>query len=222
MLAELCSRSGAASDPRGWQRTLTVGAGKAGPVVVVAGEADARGMVGHLLSGDRPWPVIGLASAADGEGLVVDPAGVQLRLGRGPRIYVVAGRRELGVLRELLGGRLFLPAGAARVWWPGLSLHSDPRDHPLVSRADDEEDPEMLAELARSFDLSRPAVRKEIKEIEELHAMLEHELAEERRQHRDLKIERSRALQRAETAEALVAALTEQLEQLIRPADGDR
>jgi hypothetical protein len=195
-----------------------VSTGKTDPVVV-AGEADVRGMISHLLSADRSWPVVGLASAADGEGLVVEPAGVRLRLGRVPRIYVVAGRRELGVLRELLGGRLFLPAGAARVWWPGLSLHSDPRDHPLVLRVDDEEDPDILAELARWFDLSRPVVRREIKEIEELRAMREYELAEEQRQNRDLKFERGKALQRAETAEALVVALTEQLEQLIGHTD---
>jgi hypothetical protein len=204
-----------AKDPRVWPHKLAADA----DLLVVVGEVDVRGMAAHLLCGDRVWPAVGIASMVDGDGLVADPSGVRLRLGAGPRIYVVAGREELQLLRGLLGGGLFLAAGGARVWWPGMTLRSDPRDHPFVSRIDDEQEPEMLAQIARSFDLSRPAVRREITVIEELRAMLEHELAEERRENRDLELERQQALQRAETAEALITVLTGQLEQQIASAE---
>jgi hypothetical protein len=212
------SRPNGSSKPRAWHGAAPVSTEDA-DLVVVAGEVDARGMVAYLLSTERAWPVVGLGSVVDGEALVADPGGVRLRLGQGPRIYAVAGREELEVLRELLGAGLSLRAGAARVWWPGMSLHSDSRDHPLVSRVDDEDDPAMLAEITGAFDLSRPAVRREICVIEELRAMLEHELALERSENRDLKIEREQALARAEAAEAQVTRLTGRLEQQVGSTD---
>lgn len=209
---------GAATDPRAWHRAAAVSAGDADPIVV-GDEADVRSMASHLLSADRAQPVIGLAPVAAGDGLVLEPAGLRWLVGPGPQIHVIAGRAELLALRELLGGDLGLPVGAARVWWPGLLLRSDPRDHPLVSRIDDEDEPEMLAEFARQFHLSRPVVRQEINLIEDARALLDYELATEKQHTRDLKIQLHNAIARAESAEARITTVTRQLEQLTESAD---
>lgn len=168
--------------------------------IVVADEPAVRSMAAHLLSDGREQPVVGLASAVDSDQLVLAPGRVRGIVGHGPRIYLV-GEEALRGLGDLLGRELALPAGAARVWWPGMTARSDPRDHPLVSRLDDEAEADMLAEFARQFDLSRPLVRVEIKLIEDARGLLEHELAQAREENRNLNIERHEALARAQTAE---------------------
>jgi hypothetical protein len=121
--------------------------------------------------------------------------------------------------RALLGGRLGLSAGAARVWWPGLTLDSAPSEHPLVSLIDYEDKPNMLAEFERAFDLSRPAVRQEINLIEDARALLSHELATETEKTRALKTQLNKVIARAEAAEARNADLTQQLKRRAVSAD---
>ena len=62
-------------------------------------------------------------------------------------------------LQGLIGQRLALPAGSARVWWPALARSCDPAAHPLVLALDSGSEARMLEEFARQFDLSRPLVR---------------------------------------------------------------
>jgi hypothetical protein len=65
----------------------------------------------------------------------------------------------------------------ARIFWPQLTLHSDPLHHPLVPILDIEPVESALAEFARSFDLSRPHIRREIEQLDELNAQLKQQNA---------------------------------------------
>jgi hypothetical protein len=162
--------------------------------------------VAELLSGDRVQPAVGITSMLDSDELVLAPASVRAIVGPSARIYLVTGEDALRGLDGCLGRGLALLPGAVRVWWPGLTVGSDPADHPLVMRIDDEDDAEMLAEFRRRFDLSRPAIRREIREIEDLRALLERELRQERRKNGNLKIELRKMRARAEAAEAGVGS----------------
>jgi hypothetical protein len=169
---------------------------------VVASEPDVRRMVAELLSGDRVQPAVGITSMPDSDELVLTAAGVLEVVGPSARIYLVTGEDALRGVDECLGRGLALLPGAVRVWWSGLTLGSDPADHPLVTRIDDEDDAGMLAEFRRRFDLSRPTVRREIRELEDLRALLERELTHERRENQNLKVEFRQMRTRAEAAEA--------------------
>jgi len=179
-------------------------------------------MGAHLLSDDREQPAVGLAVGAGSGELALSPGHVRMIVGAEPRIYLIAGEHWLRGLADLLGRRLALPAGAARVWWPGLTLRSDPFEHPLLFPLDDERELDLLAEFARRFELSRPLVRREIRLIEDARALLEHELAKEREQGRNLKVARHEALTRAEAAEVSLRKVRGQLARMGRQEEPRR
>ncbi len=172
-----------------------------GGLVVVCGDRGLGGMEAYLLSGERCDPVVALTRSPGTDEPVLGYAQVRALVGAGPRIYLIQDEHSLRHLRGVLGRRLALAAGGARIWWPGLSVDSDPGDHPLVSYLNSESEREMLEEFERQFRLSHPVVRGELKLVEELRALAEHELAQAREQNRSMKIERHEALTRAEAAE---------------------
>jgi hypothetical protein len=144
--------------------------------VIVRSLQALRGMEADLRSGERAQPVVGLACSEEIDEPVLAVQRVREIVGVGPRIYYVPGAYLLHRLRGTLGGSLALPAGGARVWWPGISTRCDPAAHPLVLALDSEWQTDMLAEFARQFDLSRPLVRQEIALIEDTRRLAELEL----------------------------------------------
>lgn len=179
----------------------------AGEVIVVRSERALREMEAHLFSGERVYPVVGIARLEDVSLPVLAPEQVRAVVGAGPRIYYLPGG-FLQRLQGVLGRALALPAGGVRVWWPLLTRGSDPEAHPFVLALDSESQAHVLAELARRFDLSRPCVRRELTLIESICALAEHELSQARRQSRCLEVERDEALTRALEAENELRALT--------------
>ncbi|HEV3048095.1 MAG TPA: hypothetical protein VGY13_12135 [Solirubrobacteraceae bacterium] len=184
-------------------------AGLGGGAILVEDELRVQALLEDLLDPRRVGVVIGLAPSFDDEDEPVIPVR-EVRPIAGPhaRIYRVLGEFPLQRLDEELGGRLTLCADAARIWWPGLTRSSDPGDHPLVMALDGESATATLGEFARQFDLSRPHVRREIRVLEDLLALAEHNLAlanahnsktEERL--RDAHRERHREALRAESAQ---------------------
>jgi hypothetical protein len=169
-------------------------------LIVVSSEQSLRGMAAYLLSNERYQPVVALTESVGAPMLAYDR--VRAVVGAGPRIYLIEGEYLLDCLADLLGRGLALSADSARIWWPELTVGSDPGEHPLVLYLDHEPDSSMLEEFTRQFDLSRPLVRQEIKLIEDARARAEHELAQAREENRNMKIERHDALSRAERAEA--------------------
>jgi hypothetical protein len=185
-------------------------------LVVVRSQPALRGLEADLRSGDRAQPVVGLACLEEINEPVLAAQRVREIVGAGPRIYYVPGAYLLRRLQGRLGHRLALPAGGARVWWPGLCKGSDPAAHPLVLALDSESEADMLAEFARQFDLSRPFVRGEIQVIEDARRLAEDELAQAREQNRAITIERDLALSRARQAERDLQAATQRVRCAIR------
>jgi hypothetical protein len=180
--------------------------------VVVSTVEDLERVSADIL-GERDRPIVGLTLRLDGQEPVLRSTDIRVVVGAGIRIYLIAEADLLRGLRELLGSRLRLDGGAARIWWPGASARCDPADHPVVVALDGEDYPDTLAEFAQEFDLSRPHVRSRVRVIEDARGFLEHEIARvqdhNRRAHerlRDAQIESHRLRTRAEVAEASLAA----------------
>jgi hypothetical protein len=177
-------------------------------LIVVRSYQALRAMEADLRSADRGLPVVGLACVDEISAPVLAPQLVRKFVGIDARIYYVPGEYLLRRLQGMLGRRLALPAGGARVWWPGVAPCGDPAAHPLVLALDSESEADMFAEFARQFDLSRPHVRAEIRLIEGARALAEHELSQAREQNRSLVVDRDRALTRAQHAERALEPAT--------------
>jgi hypothetical protein len=187
-------------------------------VMVVRSYRALRAMEADLRSADRGLPVVGLACLQEINAPVLAPQLVRKIVGIDVRIYYVPREYLLRRLHGMLGPRLALPAGGARVWWPGLAPSSDPAAHPLVLALDSESETDMLAEFARRFDVSRPYVGAEIRLIEDARALAERELSQALEQNRGLVVDRDRALTRAQPAERALQAATQRRREL----DGGR
>jgi hypothetical protein len=176
--------------------------------IIVQGIEDLRCMSADIL-GDRDHPIVGLALRADTQEPVLASSDVRAVVGPAARIYLLAAEELLPGLQEVLGGRLTVHLGAARIWWPGANVRSDPSDHPLVPVLAGERRRDTLEEFTRQFDLSRPNVRRQIKLIDDTRALLEYELARMEARNRrlserlrDTQIESHQRLTRAQAAEA--------------------
>jgi hypothetical protein len=172
-------------------------------------------MEAHLFSAGRRQPVVGLARSLDSAGSVLSADDVRLIVGPGPLIYYLSEERMRRRLCNMLGATFELPAGGARVWWPGLSADSDGGEHPLVLGLDGEPEANLLGELQRQFHLSHPIVRREIAQIEDIRRLAERELGQAREENRNMKLKRYEAIRRAEAAEASL------LDALRQPQDID-
>jgi hypothetical protein len=175
-------------------------------LVIVRSHQQLREMKADLHSGQRRQPAVGLACLLEIEEPVLAPRQVRALVGGGPWIYYLPGEHLLRRLQGMLGQRLALSAGGARVWWPGLSVRSDPGEHPLVLALDGESRADTLAEFARQFDLNRPVVRAEIRLIEDARRLAEHELSQALEENRALKRERELARTCAQEAERALQA----------------
>jgi hypothetical protein len=181
--------------------------------IVVETISRLRGLCTEIL-GRRDLPVIGLTLSADANRPVLACSDVRALVGPGVRIYVIRDDDLLQSMLELIGSRLALGRGAARVWWPGAHPRCDPGDHPAVLALEGEPSRVTLEEFAQQLDLSRPRVRGQIRLIEDARAFLEHELTRSQEQShklherlRDAQIECHSLRIRAEVAEARLAGL---------------
>jgi hypothetical protein len=188
---------------------------------LVSAKPALRALGEFLLSPGRDVPVVGISAAAGQREPLVDPGLVREIVGPAARIYVLAGDYMLRGLEGRLGGKLALKAEAIRVWWPGLSARSDPRDHPLVMTLSDEPQHDTLRELEREFHLSHPVVRREVRVTENALALAERQLTEAVSREREsasanteAERERDRAARAAEEALAALAAATRELEEM--------
>jgi hypothetical protein len=186
-----------------------------GAAIVVGDEETLARLETALLGEHRDAPCIVLAQRCDDHAPVLPPQRVRAIVGPEPRIYFITSDHLLRKLRMRLGSALMVSRGAVRIFWPGLSVQSEPFAHPLVPVLDDEPLESALAEVARQFDLSRPAVREELKLVEDARAVLEGEvsrlkgdLGEMARQLSQASNQRSEAITRAETAERQLQSLS--------------
>jgi hypothetical protein len=140
--------------------------------VTLDSSAELQGLVAELL-GERVYAVVGLASGDESGEPVLPPEEVGEIVGRRARVYFIPELDALAQLQGLLGPRLALAPGCARIWYRGLHARSSPGDHPLVATLIDESKGSALAEFARVFELSQPQVRREITLISDRAAMAE-------------------------------------------------
>ena len=187
--------------------------------ITVADDQDLQAMGSHLLSCDRDQAAVALTSVGTGQP-VLAPDKVRAIVGNA-RIYLVSAADVLLDLEGVLGPNLALPAGAARIWWPELTVASNPLEHPVVLHLEDEPEADMLVEFARCFELTRPVVRREIKLIEDARGLLELELEQAHEQQRridqllqDTQVERHEQAVRAELAESGLETVTAELNAL--------
>jgi hypothetical protein len=176
-------------------------------VIVVRSQTGMQSLEDFLL-GERGAPVVVLSQSTDTFQPVLSPGRIRAVIGPEGAVYYVPGEQLLRQLRAVLGHALALSRGTVRIFWPGLTIRSDPADHPLVPMLEGEPEEDALAEFARQFDLSRPRVRSEIKLIEDSRSILQSELDAARleahrvaEQLRDANIDRHEAVTRAERAE---------------------
>ncbi len=193
-----------AADPRSQSRPATL---RERPVIV-GEERELLDLQAHLLHPDRAQPVVGIALYEESEETALWLQELRPILGPATQIRFVA-EELLESLREGLARKLALSPESTRIWWPGLSPRSDPGDHPLVLALDGERRADVISEIARQFDLSRPHVRRELRLIEDARALAEHRLSEIVAQDqrtaerlRDAHRERHREASRAQAAEA--------------------
>jgi transcriptional regulator with XRE-family HTH domain len=191
-----------------------------GPIVV-SGEDELLKMVADLRSPNRMHPVVGLSSSPIESEPALVASEVREIVGPFARIYLLPNEDQRLGLKAKLGRKLALFPDTVRVWWPGLTRRSDPGDHPLVAVLEGESGPDLLAEFGREFELSRPHIRREIKQIEDARALAEHRCKQaEEKEHtarerlRDSQVERHREALRAVQAE-------EKLEAVILASDQD-
>jgi hypothetical protein len=190
-------------------------------LIVVDSDIELQRLSTHLLSAERTRAVVALTRYEDSDEPLLSHDQVRSVVGERIAVYFIRDEQLLPGLQAALTRKLALMPGAARIWWPELSQRSDPYDHPLVLSLEGEPRGELLAELARQFDLSRPHVRRELKLSEDARALAEHQLAQalerDRRNAerlRDAHRERHREAVRADTTEARLSAALRQLAEL--------
>jgi hypothetical protein len=121
-----------------------------GEGVRVATGRELRAMCALILRADRDFPVVGLTCRKGEPRPALAPGRAREIIGPGIPLFVIAPG-EVRAMKALLPERHDVFDGAARVWWPGVNKHSDPRDHPLFFDPAREYGERVLDELAREF-----------------------------------------------------------------------
>lgn len=126
--------------------------------VMVSCTAAVRALCEEIRDPSRTYPVVGLTSRR-GEG---EPAlaavEVHALVGDDVPIYFIPTGRPTVTLKWLLPERLNVFGGAARVWWPGVSVDSDPAAHPLIYDPHGVYGRRSIEELARCFRAAPAAI----------------------------------------------------------------
>jgi hypothetical protein len=85
-----------------------------------------------LLSPERTRPVVGITTDRHTRRPTIAPGDLARRIGSLADIVVLETGDATWALSEALPNRLDVFGGAARIWWPGLSVASERFDHPLL------------------------------------------------------------------------------------------
>lgn len=125
-------------------------------LIVVRSPRGIRQLTTELRDPNRAHPVIGVDTDASGARPVVALGRLREVLDPRIRIYFVESAAMRTRLGQRLGGAL-IPTQGIRIWWPGLTPDSDPRDHPLVTAQGG--DDETLEAFSRTLDRSRPTLQ---------------------------------------------------------------
>lgn len=101
-------------------------------VIVVRDADDVAGLVDAVLDRERLAPIVALTTRHNESQPALDADDVRAALDPHVPIYLIETGDLTRELEERLPPKLHVFGGAARIWWPGVSDSSDPRDHPLI------------------------------------------------------------------------------------------
>lgn len=93
----------------------------------------------ELLSPARTRPVVAITTNPHAPAAAVDADRLSIDLGDAAEIVAFETGEATWALTAALPSRLDVYGGAVRIWWPGLSASSSPRDHPLLFCFTDQE-----------------------------------------------------------------------------------
>jgi len=197
-LQELSPREKTAAQLRAVPRPSEAPRAEAGAKVVpLATRKDLRRLTTDLRA-DRDYPIVVLTIARDSDGPAFDPADLRARLATRVTIYVLGSPDLCRRLAHVVGGKLAVADGDARVYWSGAADDgADPPDHPLVS--------------VTSGDLGKPTERL-IAAIERSRPGVREDLAAFREQLQDASARASNAVRQLREARGETNALTERVE----------
>lgn len=105
-----------------------------------------------LLDPARDRPVIALTTPRGSHHPLIDPEGLAADLGARAEVVVLETGKATWALAAALSRPLGVFGGEARIWWPGLTLGSEPLDHPLIwlsKESPDRARRRILADVAR-------------------------------------------------------------------------
>jgi peroxiredoxin len=129
---------GATGDARtaGWKRVKT--------------NRELRAMCALILRADRDFPLLAITCRRNEDQPLLAPTRVREIIGPRVPLFVVSAS-EVRAMKALLPESHDVFDGAARIWWPGVDEHSDPRDHPLFLDPSYVYGERILGEIAREF-----------------------------------------------------------------------
>ncbi len=114
------------------RRALVTGEEVPAELVKVTNEEDIEQLAALVLEPTREQPVVCLTSRPGEADPALDPCEVREVVGDAQPIWLVPTGPLTRELERRLPPKLHVFGGAARIWWPGVTEQSDPRDHPLV------------------------------------------------------------------------------------------
>lgn len=101
-------------------------------IPIAASEDQGERLAAEVLDPERTLPIICLSTRSGEDRPSLDPHHVRKLVGRDVLLRAVRTGPASRFLSSLLPPQLGVFGGAARIWWPGVDEHADPRAHPLV------------------------------------------------------------------------------------------
>ncbi len=173
-------------------------------LTIVGVRRDVRRLTNEIRRRDRLGALVALTLPGESEQPVFAPGAIWMVLAEPIPIYVLGSTYICRRFADSVGAALAVGGGSARIWWPGVTPESDPADHPLVPYVADEEPTARLERFVKTYELSRPTVRRYLRPIQRNLRRAEQEAAQHLRQ-RDAA--RADAKAAAASAEAVATRL---------------
>jgi hypothetical protein len=126
-------------------------------VVVVDDDASVQALARQILDPGRSVPIVALTSRQGEREPALDPDEVIALLADAGDLRVIATGPLTRSLEAALPDKLGVFGGAARIWWPGVTEHSDPYDHPLLQDRYGVYGSKVLHELRAAWDKGPPS-----------------------------------------------------------------
>jgi predicted RNA-binding protein with RPS1 domain len=112
---------------------------------------DARNLAVRVKDITRKRPIVCVTIPRWGSTPLIDVDRLAADIGDAAALYVLPTGDLTWELTALLPPRLDVYGGAVRIWWPGLTETSAPRDHPLIFVRTREDSDRAIAEIVDAF-----------------------------------------------------------------------